>query len=183
MTNKYFLIGIPNCGKSTLGRRVADILKLPFFDTDTMAVERLNLENPIEIFRMAFSGRFLNAQLDVIIELAGLDSSAIIATGAETALRPECAERMRTAGAIIHIKRTPEILLENLRNSGKSGLVLYDKEHDIKIDMQEEAVKRYAQESSQYEALADLTFENNGSEDEGVEGLIKLINGDRGKHG
>ena len=41
--------------------------------------------------------------------------------------------------------------------------------------MQEEAIRLYAKECSQYEALADLSFENDGTEDEGLEKLLKLL--------
>ena len=173
---KYFLIGIPNCGKTTLGRLAADIMKLPFFDTDEMTVEKLKLENPIDIFRSVFNMRFISAQRAAIIELAGLEGNAIIATGAEVALEPECAGRMRAAGTIIHIKRKPEIVLSDLRSSGKSRLVLRNVTNGTEIDMQEGAVNLYMEEFSQYEAIADLVLENNGTEDEGVQKLVMLIN-------
>jgi len=173
---KYFLIGIPNCGKSTLGRLTADIMKLPFFDTDAMACERLKVESAIDLFRAAFNSQFMIAQRAAIIELAELDGDAIIATGAEVALMPGCAGRMRAMGKIIHVKRKPEIVLSDLRNSGKSRFVLHDVTNGTEIDMQENAVKLYMKEYSQYEAIADLSLDNNESEHEGVQKLILLIN-------
>lgn len=172
---KYFLIGIPNCGKSTLGQLAADMMKLPFFDTDTMTCDKLELENPVDIFRSIFNQGFMNAQRAVINELAKLDGSAIIATGAEISLMPECARIMRTVGTIIHIKRSPEIILENLRNR-EHKLIFLKKTNGTEIDMQEAAVKSYMQEYSQYEAIADISFDNNGNEEEGVQKLVTLIN-------
>ena len=133
---KYFLIGIPNCGKSTLGRLTADRMKLPFFDTDTMVCERLKLESASDFFRAAFNSQFMNAQRAAINELADLDGDGIIATGAEIALIPECAERMHAAGIIIHINRKPEIVLSDLRNRSKRRVVLRDVENGTEIDMQ-----------------------------------------------
>ena len=173
---KFFLIGIPNCGKSTLGRLTADIVKLPYYDTDTMACNLLKLESSADIFRAAFNSRLMNAQHAAIIELAKLDGSALIATGAEIALIPECVRRMRAVGTIIHIKRKPELVLENLRNNSKRRLVLRDETNGLEIDMQENAVKLYMEEYSQYEAIADLSLDNNGSEEEGVQRLVMLIN-------
>jgi len=173
--NKYILIGIPNCGKSTLGRRVSEILQLSFFDTDTMARDMLKIENPIDLFRTAFNGQILLAQQKAIYELAALDSPAIIATGAEVALIPECAKLMKCMGTIIHIERKLENAIDGLKNN-ESRLVLRNVTNGTEIDMQEKAVKLYAQELSQYEALADLTLENDDSEDEGVEKLINIIN-------
>jgi len=173
---KYFLIGIPNCGKSTLGRLAADVMKLPFFDTDKMARDLLKLESAIDFFRAAFNSQFMNAQRAAISELAGLDGDAIIATGAEVALIPECAECMHAIGTIIHIIRKPKIILSDLRNSGKRRPILRDVENGTEIDMQENAVKLYFKEYRQYKAIADLSMDNNGSEDEGVQKLVMLIN-------
>jgi hypothetical protein len=44
-----------------------------------------------------------------------------------------------------------------------------------KIDIPQEMVNLYTQECAQYEALADLTLENDGSAKEGVEKLIEII--------
>jgi shikimate kinase len=151
-------------------------MKLPFFDTDTMACDLLKLERAIDIFRAAFNSRFMSAQRAAIIELAELDGDAIIATGAEVALIPKCAERMHAIGTIIHIKRKPEIVLSDLRNSGKRRVILRDAENGTEIDMGKTAVELYMKEYSQYEAIADLSLDNNESEDEGVQKLVMLIN-------
>jgi len=174
--NKFLLIGIPGCGKSTLGQRVADALQLPFFDTDTMTCERLKMKGPTNWFHMVFRGWLMAEQPKIMAELAGLNGPAVIATGAETALMPECAAIMKTMGTIIHIRRNVEIVLAALKNNDKGKFVLQDENgNDTEITMEAEAVKLYAQEYSQYEALANLTLENNGTEDEGLEQLLNLL--------
>lgn len=180
--NKYILIGIPGCGKSTLGKQAADILQLPFFDTDSMACERLSAKNPHDVFRAVLSGTIMTAQQDAIRELAAIDSSALIATGAEIALIPKCAALLCRMGTVIHVQRKPEIVLTSMANDDKSGLVLREMESGAKFSMRGEAVKCYAQELSRYEALADLTLDNDGSVEVGVEKLVDLICDVIGKH-
>ena len=174
--NKYILIGIPNCGKSTLGRRAADALGWPFYDTDLMACEKLGIRNALDQFRAAFNGSIMTAQRAAVIELAGLNSAAVIATGAEVALMPGCATQLRRMGAIIHIRREQEHILSNMANDGEPRLVLRNNTDGTEVVMREEAVKLYARELSQYEVLADWTLDNNESEDAGLEKLIALIN-------
>ena len=132
------------------------------------------LDNPLDLFRMAFSGQFAAEQIKIISKLAKLKGKALIATGAEAALSPECASLMKAVGMIINIKRKPAILLEEFKKSGKRSMIM-KKENGKEINMEEEAIRLYAKESSQYEALADLSFENDGTEDEGLEKLLKLI--------
>ena len=88
---------------------------------------------------------------------------------------PDCVPRLRRMGTIIHIKRNLEMVLADIANDGDQ-LVLEDKQDGTEVVVRERTVKLYAKEIAQYEALANLTLENNGSEDEGVEKLIALIN-------
>ena len=172
--SKYILIGIPRCGKSTLGQRAANILQLPFYDTDLMAIEQLGISNPLDQFRANFNGSFMTAQLKAVYELAELDSDAIIAAGAEVALMPGSDVKFRRMGTVIHIRRKLENILADIANDGHQ-LVMRDMNDGTEIVMQEQAVKLYAQELPQYEALANLTLDNDGTEDEGLENLIALI--------
>jgi len=178
--NKYLLVGIPGCGKSRLGRRVADALQLPFYDTNTMTCERFKMKKPADWLHMALSGLLNAEQPKIMADLAGLDGPAVIATGAETALMPECAAIMKTMGTIIHIRREVELVLADLKNNGKGKFVLQDENgNDTEITMEGEAVRLYAQEYPQYEALANLTLENNGTEDDGLERLLNLLTSGR----
>ena len=172
--NKYILIGIPDCGKSTLGRRVAETLNLPFYDTDLMACERLGIKDPIDQLLANINGSFVIAMQKVVDEIAVFDSAAVIATGAEVALMPDCAVKLRQMGTIVHIRRKSESILTDIAN-GSSRFVLRDMDDGTEIGMRERTVKLYAKEISQYDALADVTLENDGTEDEGLEKLLALI--------
>lgn len=173
---KYILIGIPNCGKTTLGRRTAEILQMPFFDTDTMAYNKLKIVSPLDLFRPSTTARLEIEQLNAIVELAKLDYACIIATGAEVALMPNCARLIRNMGTIIYIQRKVELVFADLKEKNRSSLIMRDETDGTEINMREEAVELYAEEISQYEDLADLILDNDGTEDEGVEKLITLIN-------
>jgi len=171
---KIVLIGIPNAGKSTLGRLAANALQLPFFDTDTLIFEKMEFTRRSDIFRMGNGELFLKLQQEVVEKLVELDNSAIIATGAETALAPECAKLLKKIGTIIHIHREYDIVLAGFKNTIKSGF--YRKEEDgTLVPMQGDILGLYMKEMDHYNVLADLTLENNGTEEEGLDKLIYLI--------
>lgn len=172
---KIILIGVPNAGKSTLGRLLADVMKLPFYDTDTMTCDKLDIARPADLFRMALNGEFAEAQSRAMNEFAALEGPAVISTGAEVALAPDCACLLKKMGIVIHIRRNPEILLDYCRKHVKSGLVRIEND-GTKTFMAEEAIGLYAQDISTYEALADYSFENNGTQEEGLKKLINLVN-------
>ena len=110
-------------------------------------------------------------------ELSNKRDEAVVSTGAEVALIPECAFIMKKMGTIIHIKRDPEIIYADSINK-KDNLVI---ERDgVKIDKYKEILKLYMEEYSKYEAIASLTLENNGTEDEGLEKLAGLLYNNNG---
>ncbi len=148
---------------------------LPFFDTDLMVCERLGIKNPIDQIRASFNGSFVRAQWMAVCELEKSDFAAIVATGAEVALMPGCAEKLRRMGTVIHIRRNREAIIEDLAKDDIQ-LIMEDKNSGTKIVMREESVKLYEKELSQYEALTDHTFENNGDENDGLESLLAIIN-------
>ena len=107
---KIILIGIPGCGKSTLGKRLAKVLKIPCFDTDLLMINKIDPNRPQDLFLMAFNGQFIVSQIEIMNKLAKKKGKAIISTGAEVALIPECAGLMKKIGVIIHIRRDPELV-------------------------------------------------------------------------
>ena len=173
--SKIILIGIPHSGKSTLGRMLAAALKIPFYDTDTLAMDKVNAERPTDLFRLALSGLFRKAQHEVMVDLYKINGPAVISTGAEAALAPECAELIKKLGIVIYLQRKPEIVIADLKRTAKYGFVRIEKD-GTEISMHEEGIGLYAKELSKYEALADYSIENNGSEEEGLEKLLGLVN-------
>jgi shikimate kinase len=172
---KFFLIGIPNCGKSTLGKRAADTLGLPFYDVDIIAQQRTGFNRISDLFNSSLMNSFFRANMDIIEESAALDTSAIIATGAETPLIAYCAEIMRESGVIIHIQKSPEVILEEMRRDGTSGFILENQKTGKQIAMSEKAVTLYSEELPTYESLADVTLVNDGNEEVGSRKLISII--------
>ena len=173
--NKYFLVGIPYSGKSTLGRRIADHLQMPFFDIDVIAESRMGKVRLSNVLNPRFAMRFRDEQIKATLEFADHSDCAVIATGAEVALIPECVEFMKSIGYIIHIKRDVDAILAELRETVDSRLVLTNIDSGAILDFGKESVMSFSEDIPHYEAVADFCIDNNRSEDEGAEKLILLI--------
>lgn len=174
--NKYVLIGIPSSGKSTIGKRAADVLQIPFYNTDEMAHDRVDPRYRNRLLSFTRADMFVDEQRAVMAELAELDTPAIVEVWPEAALRASGAALMKEIGTIIYIKRDTEAALKEVEKK-QDRLILCEVNNGFKIDMRAEAVKGYAAECPRYEALADLTLDNNGSVDEAVEKLVTIIRG------
>jgi len=175
---KYILIGIPGCGKTTLGEKVSERLKLPFFDTDKMTIDHLNLDDQIEMLRYKTKVRFYHGQYDTVKQLEEHVGPAIIATGAEVALMPQCAPLLKKMGTLIYIKRSVEDIIQEAKERERSHIHIVIHVGDDGVDVKSagvEAVKLYAKEDSQYRDIADVILDNDTSEEEGVNQLTNVI--------
>ena len=103
------LIGMPGCGKSAVGKALAERTGLPFFDTDQIIIDRA--EKPItEIFRDSGEKAFRNLESEVIRELSPR-SGIIISTGGGAVLRPENVTALKQNGRLFWLDRDPGSLI------------------------------------------------------------------------
>lgn len=103
------LVGFMGCGKSSVGRRAAYRLKLPFVDTDFLIAERAGKSIP-ELFASEGEAAFRDLESAVIEEVAE-GPPAVIATGGGALLRPENVNALRRNGILIHLEVDPSTVL------------------------------------------------------------------------
>lgn len=102
------LIGMPGCGKSTVGRALAKKLSRPFFDADAELEARAGCSIP-EIFRTQGEGAFRTLETEVLCEL-GKKSGAVIATGGGCVTREENYPALHQNSVIVCLSRPLELL-------------------------------------------------------------------------
>lgn len=151
------LIGMPGCGKTTLGKALADRLGRPFYDADAVLEQRTGRSIP-EIFRCDGEAAFRALETQTLAEL-GKGSGAVIATGGGCVTRPENAPLLRQNGRIVWVKRP----LDRLPVSGRP------------ISQQMSAAAIYAQRRDRYAAFAAYTVENDGPLAETLAKLLEVL--------
>ena len=115
------LIGMPGCGKSTLGVLLAKALMMDFVDTDLIMQNRSGKPLQQMVDELGTEG-FSRAEEDCICSLK-LDNT-VIATGGSVALEEKAMEYLARTGVIVFVKLTYETIESRLKNISTRGITL-----------------------------------------------------------
>lgn len=107
MTN-LVLIGMPGCGKTTVGKELARLSGKPFVDLDGEIVKRAGKSIP-DIFAQEGEGAFRDLETEVLKE-ACAKGGQIVATGGGAVLREENRAALRRTGRVYRLRRKLEDL-------------------------------------------------------------------------
>ena len=164
MTN-IVLIGMPGCGKSTVGVLLAKSVGKAFIDTDVVlqAKEGKKLQPMIEEIGIdAFLEKEQNAILSLDCE------HTVIATGGSVVYGAEAMKHLHRNGVVVYIKLPYNVFRRRLSNLATRGVTL--KEGQTLFDLYNERIPLY-------EATADLVCESEGCEiEDTVERIASLVN-------
>jgi shikimate kinase len=106
------LIGMPGCGKSALGRRLAPRLELPFVDMDE-EIERAAGKTIKEIFADHGEAYFRAGERKVIARLLA-SGPQVLATGGGALLSEETQARIRHSGIAVWVKADAALLVRRV---------------------------------------------------------------------
>lgn len=102
------LVGMPGCGKSTVGKALAKRLSRPFFDADQEIVKRAGKSIP-EIFQTEGEAGFRQIETEVLFDLCR-QSGAVIATGGGAVTVPKNHDILRQNSLVVFINRDIAVL-------------------------------------------------------------------------
>ena len=102
-TQNIALIGMPGCGKTTVGRALADLLGRPFYDADEQIEARAGRKIP-DIFAQDGEAAFRRLETEVLAELSR-QSGAVIATGGGVVTREENRDLLRQNSTVVWLQR------------------------------------------------------------------------------
>ena len=143
------LIGMPGCGKSTFGKRLAKKMGRSFYDADTVLEERE--ARTIKDFFAESEDAFRAAETRTLAYLAELEG-VVIATGGGAVKRAENMELMKRNGVVVFLDRKPEQILGNIEGDARP-LLAADKQRIFKL---------YEERINLYRKYADKIITNSG---------------------
>ena len=124
MKQNIFLIGLMGAGKSTVGKQLARRMKLDFYDSDKVIVERTGV--PITtIFEIEGEEGFRDRETQVLEELSGY-SGCVIATGGGSLIRPQNVDIIKQNGKLVYLRASAEKLYARIKHDKARPLMQTD---------------------------------------------------------
>ena len=179
------LIGFMGCGKSSVGRRLSELLCCPFMDLDDVIETREGRSIP-EIFATDGEAVFRQMELsslqrivlsEVVINdgklhLTEHDATAVLALGGGTVMTKECAELVKENTCCIYLRASVETLLSHLEGESAGRPMLHTVPHavissetegrDEKSSLQSRIEDLMAARSATYENTAHIIIDTDG---------------------
>jgi shikimate kinase len=115
------LVGMMGAGKSSIGRRLAARLRLPFLDADIEIEAAAGMSIP-DIFETHGEPHFRDGEARVIARL--LDNGpAVIATGGGAFMREETRNRIRDKAVSIWLKADADVIMKRVKRRADRPLL------------------------------------------------------------
>ncbi len=151
------LVGMPGCGKSTVGKALAESTGRMFLDLDDVITEAAGMPIP-EIFQKYGEPHFRNLETRCLEEISK-HSGMVLAMGGGTPIRPENRRMIRQNSTVVWLKRD----LTALPTDGRP------------VSQSTELPKLYEIRRPFYEAVSDFAIELSSSPENNVKTILEVI--------
>ncbi len=157
-TKNYTFIGMPGCGKTSIGKLVSEKSNREFFDCD-LEFEMTYQLTPARYIEI-FGEKSFREKENKVVESLCSQSRNVISTGGGAVINTENRKNIKSNSIVVWIKRDLEKLSTEKRPLSKNL---------------EELKKLYATREKYYSEIADIIVENNGDMKSVVEKTYKSI--------
>lgn len=159
-----FLVGMAGAGKTSLGKKLAQNLGLPYIDTDQKISDIFGM-SVNEIFAAFGEELFRNAETGVLADLVNR-TPHIVSTGGGLCTLQENVTVMRNHGVIIHIDRPIDQILSDIK---------MDRRPTLAGGNHEDVINLYNRRIGYYRNCADFRLDNSKGYLMGVQNLMSIV--------
>ncbi len=158
------LVGMPACGKSTIGVVLAKTINKNFVDTDLLIQRRENMTLQ-EIINAYGNEHFHNVEEEVLLDFDG--EEYVVATGGSAIYFDKAIKKFKRNGVVVYLKVSLDTVLKRLNNIKTRGVTLA--KGQTLADLYNERIPLY-------EKHADIIIDTeNCTVEETIEKIIKKI--------
>lgn len=163
MNQNIVLIGMPGCGKTTIGKLVADKLNIGFCDIDQYIEVKAQQCIP-DIFKNDGEVYFRKLESEAVEEVSKYRGS-VISTGGGVVKFHKNMEILNKSGIIIFVNRALENVIADIQTDGRPLLK----------DGKERLYKLYKERIDLYKKYCDYEVINDDSIESMVEKIIEIV--------
>lgn len=163
-TKAVFLCGFMGCGKSTIGKLLANKLDCGFTDMDNYITEKLGMSIP-QIFAEKGEDYFRNTETEVIGELA--EKGGVIACGGGAMLRKTNADIANAGGTVVFIDVPFDTCYKRISGDENRPLVMNNTKEELNLIFEGRAPV--------YREHSAVTADGSGSPMEIAEKIISVL--------
>lgn len=124
MLPNLVLIGFMGCGKSSVGRRLAQLTGHRFVDTDDLIVEQTGFSIPA-LFERSGEGAFREIEAQVLASMVGV-CGVVLATGGGIVTQPKNIPVLHEIGIVGWLDSAPDLLFERVSRNTRRPLLQTD---------------------------------------------------------
>lgn len=164
MKDNIVLIGMPGCGKSTLGVVLAKSTNRNFVDVDLLIQQKAGkkLHKIIEDEGLKYFSDLENS-----VGASVKAENSVIATGGSIIFGEDAMAHLKKIGTVVYLRLPLEVIKKRIRNFATRGIAM--KPGETLDDV-------FAQRSPLYEKYADMTIDcENVTFEENLEKLINTL--------
>ena len=156
LTN-IILVGMPGCGKTTIGNLLAEHYSRKLVDTDALIIEKAGRSIPT-IFEEQGEPGFRKIEAEVVKEV-GKEKELIIATGGGVIVTAENHDALRQNGTVVFINRDINVLPTNGRP----------------LSQQNKLADMFSKRLPLYRSICHNEIDGNGTVEEVAERIMRLF--------
>jgi shikimate kinase len=119
------LVGLMGSGKTTVGRRCAELLGRPFVDTDDIVVTMTRMSFK-EFFATYGEPAFRELERQAVADVAASPEPLVIACGGGAVLDGENRKRLRASGTVVWLQAPVEVLAARVGDGASRPLLAGD---------------------------------------------------------
>ena len=136
------LVGMPSCGKTTVGKRLAELTGREFVDTDEEILKRIGM-SIADFFAKHGEDAFRKIESEVIADLVK-DAGLVVSTGGGAVLKKENVRAIKRNSIVVFVDRPLDMLVviddRSLSSSVDKVKKLYEQRYDIYKSVADEIV-------------------------------------------
>lgn len=141
MKKNIILVGFMGTGKTTVGKRLAELTGWKHIDTDAFIEEQMG-QTIADIFATEGESFFRDQETHVLHSLLQ-DEEQIITTGGGIVLRPENVRLMLQGGLVVALTASPEVIVERVRHDEQRPLLAGDEREKRVRELLEQRSGKY----------------------------------------